>query len=450
MFANSLKSVLIFLIAGIYLSRAQQAVKGGYYQQYPQSSYNNTEVGTCYKRVPYHEALATYNRAGNNQGLRPPWNNTYDNGWVTILDCCEGYQRNSISNRCESVSNDCRTGCFGGRCVAGTCTCDPGWYPVEGVCKPICRRPCGENAYCFAPEVCECKLGWEKSSQGICRPTCPGGCVNGDCIAARVCQCHPGYTLNATRQGCDAICEGGCQNGVCTAPGVCACNVGYVNPPRDREMCVPDCGSSCQNGLCVAPGVCNCRPGYRKDPASETCIPECRTPCPINGHCVAPDRCDCYDGYRLDYASNRCVAANSQQGGYQQGGYQQGGYQQGGYQQGGYQQGGYQQGGYQQGGYQQGGYQQGGYRPGNQQTGNSQDCDRPCVNGVCMGFNICSCNDGYVPDPTDSTRTKCIPGCPGGCPNGVCSGPNYCLCKPGYVKERGVKGSQRCVPQNNY
>lgn len=46
-------------------------------------------------------------------------------------------------------------------------------------------------------------------------------------------------------------------------------------------------------------------------------------------------------------------------------------------------------------------------------------CERPCINGECMGYNICSCKNGYVPDPYDLTRTRCIPFCSGGCPNGL-------------------------------
>ncbi|XP_074094043.1 uncharacterized protein LOC141524216 [Cotesia typhae] len=433
---NSLKSKLIFyqLLAGICFAAAQyQGVKGGhYYQTTTTNSDNNSQAGTCYKRVSYHEALAIYNKTGSihNHGYRPQWNNTYDNGYVMVLDCCDGYQRNAITNQCEYASTDCRAGCFGGRCVSGQCTCDPGWHPVEGVCKPICRRPCGENAYCFSPEVCECKLGWERDSpQGVCRPVCPGGCVNGDCIAPHVCQCRPGYTLNGTRERCDAVCEGGCHNGVCIAPGVCNCHPGFKNPPGERKSCVPDCGP-CENGRCVSSGLCECKPGYRKDPASETCIAECRNGCPVNGHCVAPNRCECYNGYRLDYGSNQCVSLNYQTGGYRLDN--------------------------QPNSYQPDNYQPNTYHPENQggiyrpnQQGNPQDCDHPCVNGVCMGYNICSCRNGYIPDPEDLSRTKCIPLCPGGCPNGVCSGPNFCICKPGFVKDRGVKGSQRCIPQYN-
>lgn len=129
---------------------------------------------------------------------------TNENGWTIILDCCDGYERNETTGRCES---NCETNCFGGNCVDGSCTCQQGWRHEDGVCKPLCINGCPDrNSYvsfnyfsksklyitltfiffyliqlqCFAPpNVCECKFGWEKVTDDQCRPVCPGGCVNG-------------------------------------------------------------------------------------------------------------------------------------------------------------------------------------------------------------------------------------------------------------------------------
>ncbi|XP_011313066.1 von Willebrand factor D and EGF domain-containing protein [Fopius arisanus] len=427
--------VLVFLLVGVFFASAQN-VKGGPYQQ------THNEAGYCYKRIPYHEALSLYNNnatyapAGYGQPARPNWNDSLSNGYVTVLDCCEGYRKNPATGRCESGSNSCVGGCFGGSCVRGVCTCESGWIASEGICKPFCRNPCPVNAYCFAPDYCDCKLGWEKLPNGECKPICPGGCINGDCVAPKVCQCRPGYILNQQLQRCDAVCEGGCPHGECKAPGVCSCYPGYTNPPGDRETCRPDCQPlGCDNGQCISPGMCVCNIGYIKNLANY-CTPDmtlCPRGCPANAGCVAPNLCVCNPGLTMDQQTNRCVPV----GGYQPG---SGGYKRPGSnnQTGGYQPypGNYNpSGGYQPG---SGDYTQGNY-------GNVH-CDRPCVNGVCMGYNICSCNPGYEQDPLDPSRTHCIPSCPGGCPNGSCSAPNRCLCNPGYVKDRSVKGSQRCIP----
>lgn len=89
---------------------------------------------------------------------------------------------------------------------------------------PVCARPCQENAYCFSPDVCVCKLGYDEID-GQCKPICPDGCGSGECVAPRVCQCRSGYVLN-DRKECVATCEGGCAHGTCSAPGVCTCDDG--------------------------------------------------------------------------------------------------------------------------------------------------------------------------------------------------------------------------------
>lgn len=146
----------------------------------------------------------------------------YNGGWITILDCCDGYKRNETSGLCEPR---CDRGCFGGRCTGpNICSCQSGWRSEDSVCMPVCTYQCQENAYCFSPEVCVCKLGYDEVN-GQCKPICPDGCRNGECVAPRVCRCRPGYALNE-RKECVAACEGGCTHGTCSAPGVCTCQEG--------------------------------------------------------------------------------------------------------------------------------------------------------------------------------------------------------------------------------
>ncbi|XP_076241010.1 uncharacterized protein LOC143183369 [Calliopsis andreniformis] len=339
------------------------------------------------------------------------------NGLITILDCCDGYARNLTSGGCEPR---CIPGCLGGRCTApNICTCEPGWYPQEGVCMPHCEGPCQKDAYCFSPNECACKLGYDEVN-GECKPICPGGCKNGDCVAPRVCRCKPGFALQPSGdvsaiepKKCVPVCEN-CRNGECTAPGLCSCREGYTNPPRDTETCIPSCPGGCIGGDCVAPGTCNCKPGYIIDSTGK-CIPECPQGCP-NGECVAPGVCNCKPGFAYDI-NRRCIP----------------------------------------------------------------ECPRGCINGECVAPGVCSCSPGFTLDSTKNCVPDCPRGCPNGecvapgvctCKqgfnldyagncvpissmsstslcrhgcgtNGTCVGPNQCICDLGY---RVDPDTGRCIP----
>ncbi|XP_024875268.1 multiple epidermal growth factor-like domains protein 11 [Temnothorax curvispinosus] len=491
--------LIVFTCLGVGGTWAIDGVKGGHRPRYPNANYgtNSSQNGLCYKRVPYSHALAS-NSSGTpyNTIPQPPGGHYPPNdGFITILDCCDGYERNVTSSLCEPR---CERGCFGGRCTApNVCSCPPGWSPDNGVCMPVCSYRCQENAYCFSPEVCMCKLGYDEVD-GQCRPICPDGCRHGQCVAPRVCSCRPGFVLNE-RKECVAACEGGCAHGACSGPGVCTCNEGYINPPGDREACVPHCPTGCHDGECVAPNVCRCRIGYTQN-RTGYCTPNCPDGCD-GGECVAPGVCSCRPGYTRDRYSGRCVpgTAGSSQCGY----------------------------GYTVDpdtgrcipattsqpvgdcrygcgphgrciGYNRCTCEPGftadpdtgrcitiatstinstssqcrfGCGPGGicvgpnicacnlasrldpdtgrcippYLSGTGEMCQHPCLNGQCTGPDQCTCNPGYAHDVRDATRSRCVPVCANGCPNGVCTAPNLCLCNPGYRKE-GVKGRQRCVP----
>ncbi|XP_014475334.1 PREDICTED: fibrillin-1-like [Dinoponera quadriceps] len=447
---KSLICLVIFTCLGVS-TWAIDGVKGGHRPRYPTSGNqigNNSTSGLCYITVPYSHVLAL-NSSGSpyNTIPQPPEGSQPSNsGFITILDCCDGYKRNVTTRNCEP---HCDRGCFGGHCTGpNICSCEQGWRAEEGVCMPVCTYRCQENAYCFSPEVCVCQLGYDEIN-GECKPICPDGCRNGECVAPRVCRCRPGFVLN-DRKECVPACEGGCAHGVCTAPGVCTCHEGYANLPNDRESCVPHCPGGCVGGNCVAPGQCNCLQGYSPDSQGRcnpvctrgcnggecvapnvcrcrqgykiddggNCVPDCPQGC-INGDCVSPGQCICSPGYKhdqhsrrclpnefstsesqcdhgyeIDHATGRCVPAMS---------------------------------------------------PNPSQPG---DCRHDCgTHGVCIG-NRCSCLPGYRNDPdtgrcipmTSSTSTShCRHDCG---PNGRCVAPNVCACNPGFYNDINTG---RCV-----
>ncbi|XP_058791253.1 fibrillin-1-like [Phymastichus coffea] len=264
-------------------------------------SYPAPENGTCYKRVPYDEAVI----ANLTQGLIKTESTTPPSGiqtWITIVDCCDGYRRDEYTENCEFY---CEEGCFGGNCTGpNECTCEDGWRADHGECKPVCRQRCPRNAYCFSPNVCMCLFGFEEVN-GVCQPICEHNCRNGDCVAPTDCRCHRGYFLNETKH-CEPICENDCQHGFCTAPGVCSCDQAYVNQSYDSESCVPECPSECVNGECVMPNVCTCKAGYQQND-NGTCEVHCEESCPENGLCIAPNQCGCNVGYFLDNQKKSCI-----------------------------------------------------------------------------------------------------------------------------------------------
>ncbi|KAF9415830.1 hypothetical protein HW555_006657 [Spodoptera exigua] len=86
-------------------------------------------------------------------------------------------------------------------------------------------------------------------------------------------------------------------------------------------------------------------------------------------------------------------------------------------------------------------YQQNIYQE-NQMSAVELLCSIPCVNGTCVGRDVCACNTGYVPIAGDTSR--CEPYC-SGCTNGACVSPYVCQCHPGFYKDFSVKGRTKCV-----
>ena len=88
-------------------------------------------------------------------------------------------------------------------------------------------------------------------------------CVNGTC-ANGVCDCDPGYELDANGKCTVISCDGiDCVNGTCV-DGVCDCDPGYALDANGKCTVISCNGIDCVNGTCNA-RVCQCDPGYELD-----------------------------------------------------------------------------------------------------------------------------------------------------------------------------------------
>ncbi|XP_072761573.1 uncharacterized protein [Anoplolepis gracilipes] len=278
---------------------------------------------------------------------------------VGSLFCCDGYKRNVTNN----------------------------------ICTPVCTYKCPENAYCFLPEVCACKLGYE-AVNNQCKPICLDGCINGECMAPGVCQCKPGTRLDYDNK-CVGACEEGCVYSTCKAH-VCTCHDYKSNYTSDIPTLTITSSpayfiaqAAC-SGECPALNICKCRSGVARNRfgkcVSLTDPPQCQYGCGPNGRCIADELCECDLGFTNDPLTNRCILDDGT-------------------------------------------------------DAPVSVCQHPCLNGYCTRPNQCICNQGYTQDIDDPTT--CVPVCEGGCANGVCILPNVCICNFGYREENGRKV---CVP----
>lgn len=132
-------------------------------------------------------------------------------------------------------------------------------------CDPICRKGCGSNGICVAPETCTCYPNHEKNSEGLCVPTCPVGCENGVCNPDNTCRCNVGYAQDATGKVCAPKCDRPCINGYCSGPNICSCKSNFAKDVADPTRCIPTCSPPCENAICSGPNLCLCYSGYVKD-----------------------------------------------------------------------------------------------------------------------------------------------------------------------------------------
>lgn len=120
--------------------------------------------------------------------------------------------------------------------------CDGYAMSADTTCLPVCQPACPANAFCRAPNKCQCIRGYDPVKSALnathhCVPRCASGCpYGGKCVAIDLCECAPGYRAHA-------------------------------------GSCIPTCASDCLNGRCIALNQCSCNAGYAKDSASGECVP---------------------------------------------------------------------------------------------------------------------------------------------------------------------------------
>ncbi|XP_078593005.1 multiple epidermal growth factor-like domains protein 8 [Branchiostoma floridae x Branchiostoma japonicum] len=110
---------------------------------------------------------------------------------------------------------------------------------------------CEENEQCIDTPLsytCECKNGYEKKD-GMCKPQCRQGCVNGTCTLPDVCECYFGYVGDNCSVSCQCNGHSNCANA--THTDVC---LECVNNTQGRqcEECKPFfVGNARNNGTCI-------------------------------------------------------------------------------------------------------------------------------------------------------------------------------------------------------
>ncbi|XP_050343679.1 uncharacterized protein LOC126769128 isoform X2 [Nymphalis io] len=477
------------------------------------------EVGVCYIEVPTASLVRDPSRIPAGNGSRPDLSR--------IRSCCQGYIRNIYNFKiCDPVCSQecvnghcsapetctcfpdhvkniagfciatCPIGCQNGHCSGGECLCKEGYkLDLESkYCVPACKESCGGIGNCTEPNVCKCKVGYESTPDGNCRPVCDS-CINGDCVAPNECRCKQGYTKD--QQGkCIPQCSQGCKpDGRCVSPNVCE----YPTPVRPSNTPPPFYPTNQQNrpvypggelprgdigeegnagqrypgknnttngtfsqdvprnplypgnqiypGNQVHPGH-QVTPGTNENPGNQAYAGKPIYPgnqvYPGNnmnpeqqmypGNQVYPGN-NMHPDHQL-YPGNQVYPGNQMYPGVQvyPGSQVYGNRGQYDYQS-------------------QFDVQSGNHRESETQGQTSYNqfsesqlsdqCSQPCINGVCIGDNICRCNPGYLSDANEPSR--CVPNCPGGCPNGVCSAPHFCICNVGYYKDTSVKGRPACV-----
>ncbi|XP_041699073.1 nephronectin isoform X1 [Coregonus clupeaformis] len=176
-----------------------------------------------------------------------------------------------------------------GLCTFGPSTaCCLGWRNVNGVCQPVCKKPC-RNGVCVAPDKCSCSVGYkgqqcdqDVNECGLPERPCSNSCMNTQ--GSYRCYCDPGYTLMTDGSTCtkdpecsSARCQFGCQidrvgeERCLCAPGLHlaadnrTCEGGLPRQPHDVDECrrasdVCPPRRTCKNTF--GSFVCACREGF--------------------------------------------------------------------------------------------------------------------------------------------------------------------------------------------
>ena len=251
---------------------------------------------------------------------------------VAALICPLNSQLDSSSGHCV-----CKAGfsVIGGQCSSyqycglngylkyGQCYCNPGYFWVNGIC-----RPCGANQG-FNGVSCECYLGFTADATGNCvqsnfQPTCYQNerydanlkacvCVSGTQYVRGKCVQLPTCPANSYYNSVSCVCNTGfqLQNGQCVSinavlpscptnayfNGVsCTCNIGFYQ--ASANGCAPcPVGTSWNGNTCGTQPANTCANGYIFNTNSGQCepsAPSCGDNAYFNGAC-----CVCVSGFNL-------------------------------------------------------------------------------------------------------------------------------------------------------
>ncbi|KAJ9598404.1 hypothetical protein L9F63_010926, partial [Diploptera punctata] len=155
------------------------------------------------------------------------------------------------------------------------------------------------------------------------------------------------------------------------------------------------CEKPCLNGKCVGVNECACLPGYKKTDSEFECLPHCDYSCGA-GFCSAPNWCTCTGGsFQIEhFCTQFCIELSI-------------------------------------------------FRHriwidtascaaifGWDYKLSQSLCDKPCMNGDCVGVNECQCTPGYK---KGYNKWVCLPHCDFDCGYGYCSAPNKCTCTGGHM-----------------
>jgi hypothetical protein len=174
--------------------------------------------------------------------------------------------------------------CNQGKCVEGSCECNPGWTGVN--CDvDLCANVNCNHGSC-EEGMCQCDENYQGPyCDQIIDPCYEVDCGNHGSCSGGVCICDPGW------DGSDCTMEDLCFNVDCSnhgdcVDGNCDCNANWSG--ANCDVCANDCGT---HGECGDDGLCDCDPGWTgSDCATEEPAGIC------SNTCTWADDGDCDDG----------------------------------------------------------------------------------------------------------------------------------------------------------